>query len=125
MQEFLHLNGLDSLLSSLDQMSGRGFTCFTDAILQMDCISCIRCVLNTSLGLDYFISSDVYTKKLTMGKYSDTSVKETSKLLKISASYLWSIENGNRSPSIKVIIKMSELYKYSIESLLEGKKICS
>lgn len=67
-QEFLELDGLDSLLDSLDQMSGRGFTCFSDAILQIDCISCIRCVLNTRLGLEYFINSDVYTKKLTMGK---------------------------------------------------------
>ena len=49
-------------------MAGRGFTCFSDAILQIDCISCIRCILNTNIGLEYFISNDVYTKKLTMGK---------------------------------------------------------
>ena len=48
-------------------MAGRGFTCFSDAILQIDCISCIRCILNTGIGLEYFVSNDVYTKKLTMG----------------------------------------------------------
>ena len=66
-QEFLELDGLDCLLDSLDQMAGRGFTCFSDAILQIDCIACIRCLLNTNIGLEYFISGDVYTKKLTMG----------------------------------------------------------
>ena len=48
-------------------MAGRGFTCFSDAILQIDCISCVRCILNTGIGLEYFVSNDVYTKKLTMG----------------------------------------------------------
>ncbi|KAH3833188.1 hypothetical protein DPMN_106491 [Dreissena polymorpha] len=47
-------------------MSGQKFTCFSDAILKMDCISCVRCILNTTAGLQHFISSDVYTKKLTM-----------------------------------------------------------
>ena len=68
LQEFLYLDGLDSLLDSLYQMSARSFTCISDAILQMDCISCVRCVLNNTLGLEFFINSDVCTKKLTMGK---------------------------------------------------------
>ncbi|KAL4230347.1 Inverted formin-2 [Mactra antiquata] len=69
LQEFLHRDGLDSLLDALYQMSSKGFVCFSDAILQMDCLSCIRCILNTSFGLDYFINNDLYTRKLTMGKY--------------------------------------------------------
>ncbi|XP_060569585.1 inverted formin-2-like [Ruditapes philippinarum] len=66
LQEFLSLDGLDSLLDSLYQMSARSFTCISDAILQMDCISCVRCILNNTLGLEFFINSDVCTKKLTM-----------------------------------------------------------
>ncbi|WAQ97742.1 INF2-like protein [Mya arenaria] len=76
--EYLELNGLDSLLDSLDQMTGRsGFTCFSDAILQIDCISCIRSVLNSSVGMEYFINNDIYTKKLTMAlNCSDTLPKK-------------------------------------------------
>ena len=74
LQEFLDLGGVDSLLDSLDQMAGRGFTCFSDAILQIDCISCIRCILNTGIGLEYFVSNDVYTKKLTMGNVPHLNV---------------------------------------------------
>jgi len=69
LKEFLDLDGLDSLLDSLDQMTGRfGFTCFSDTILQIDCLSCIRSIMNTALGIEYFINNDVYTKKLTLGK---------------------------------------------------------
>jgi DNA-binding XRE family transcriptional regulator len=45
------------------------------------------------------------------------SVPESAKLLGISESHLWSIENGNRKPGKKVIIKMSKLYKAKIEEL--------
>ncbi|XP_060080017.1 inverted formin-2-like [Ylistrum balloti] len=65
LQEFLDLDGLQSLLTSLCQMTGRGFTSFSDAIFQLDCISCIRNILNTHVGLDFMIKNDGYTSKLS------------------------------------------------------------
>ncbi|XP_033743492.1 inverted formin-2-like [Pecten maximus] len=66
LQEFLDLDGLQSLLTSLCQMTGRGFTSFSDAIFQLDCISCIRNILNTHVGLDFMIKNDGYTSKLAL-----------------------------------------------------------
>ncbi|XP_067660533.1 inverted formin-2-like [Haliotis asinina] len=65
LQEFISLSGLDSLLDSLCQMTGKAFTGFSDAILQIDCISCIRAILNTRVGLDHFLSTSTCIKKLT------------------------------------------------------------
>ncbi|OWF54490.1 inverted formin-2-like [Mizuhopecten yessoensis] len=66
LQEFLDLDGLQSLLASLCQMTGRGFTSFSDAIFQLDCISCIRNILNTHVGLDFMVRNDGYTSKLAL-----------------------------------------------------------
>ncbi|XP_076467924.1 inverted formin-2-like [Babylonia areolata] len=67
LQEFVSLGGLDSLLDSLCQMTGKTFTSFSDAILQIDCISCIRAILNTHLGIDYLLQTPSAANKLVMG----------------------------------------------------------
>ena len=45
------------------------------------------------------------------------SVREASKLLEISESHLWSIENGNRKPGKGLIVKMARLYSVNIETI--------
>ncbi|KAL8612531.1 hypothetical protein ACOMHN_053596 [Nucella lapillus] len=67
LQEFVALGGMDSLLDSLCQMTGKTFTSFSDAILQIDCISCIRAILNTHLGIHYLLNTPTAANKLVMG----------------------------------------------------------
>ncbi|KAK7475289.1 hypothetical protein BaRGS_00033436 [Batillaria attramentaria] len=67
LQEFVSLGGLDNLLDSMCQMTGKSFTSFSDAILQIDCISCIRAILNTPLGIDHLLHSSDDTNKLVIG----------------------------------------------------------
>ncbi|KAJ8316813.1 hypothetical protein KUTeg_004717 [Tegillarca granosa] len=68
LQEYMDLDGLDSLLDSLSNMTGKSFTSFSDAILRLDCISCIRAILNTSVGLDYMVQNESYVAKLALAK---------------------------------------------------------
>ena len=65
---FLELGGVSTLLDSLEKFNGKGFTNFSDAVLQLDCISCIRSVLNTKPGIKYFVEQEDYTAKLACGK---------------------------------------------------------
>ena len=74
LQEFISLDGLNSLLESLYQMTGKSFTSFSDAILQLDCISCIRAILNTRVGLDYFLTNEKCARTLGLGKDKEHSV---------------------------------------------------
>lgn len=69
LHEFLELDGLESLLDSLIQMTAKGFTSFSDAIHQLDCLACVRAILNTNTGLDFMVRHDMYTPKLSLGKY--------------------------------------------------------
>ena len=70
LREYLDRDGLDIMLNSLCEMAGRGFTSFSDAILQLDCVSCIRAILNTSIGLDFMVRHQGYTAKLILGECS-------------------------------------------------------
>jgi transcriptional regulator with XRE-family HTH domain len=45
------------------------------------------------------------------------NVKEVAKLLDISTSHIWNIENGNRSPGKVLIVKLCKLYGAKIEDL--------
>ncbi|XP_061183577.1 inverted formin-2-like isoform X2 [Saccostrea echinata] len=66
LREYLERDGLDIMLNSLCEMTGRGFTSFSDAILQLDCVSCIRAILNTNVGLDFMVRHEYYTAKLIL-----------------------------------------------------------
>ncbi|XP_059165021.1 inverted formin-2-like [Physella acuta] len=67
LQEFISLDGLDSLLDSLGHMTGSKFSGFSDAILQIDCLSCIRAVLNSRVGMDTLVNSRDGIYKLLRG----------------------------------------------------------
>ncbi|KAH9510002.1 hypothetical protein Btru_044810 [Bulinus truncatus] len=67
LQEFVSLDGLDSLLDSLCHMTGSKFSGFTDAILQIDCLSCIRAILNSRVGMDTIVNSSDGIYKLLKG----------------------------------------------------------
>ncbi|RUS85552.1 hypothetical protein EGW08_006695 [Elysia chlorotica] len=67
LKEFVALDGLESLLDSLCHMVGPKFSGFSDAILQIDCLSCIRAVLNSRVGMDALVASPQGLKKLLKG----------------------------------------------------------
>ena len=69
LSEFLSLDGLDSLLHSLILLAGRGLTSISDSVLQLDCLGCVRSILNTRVGLQYFLDQPGYTNQLALGKY--------------------------------------------------------
>ena len=67
---FLQLDGLQTLLESLEKFNGKGFTNFSDAVLQLDCISCIKSVMNTKAGMKYFVDQEDYVNQLSFGEFT-------------------------------------------------------
>ncbi|XP_022236509.1 inverted formin-2-like, partial [Limulus polyphemus] len=66
MLEFLELDGLDVLFESLERLSercGNGAR-FEDALLQLECVGCVRTVMNSRPGLDYIVEHSEHTRKL-------------------------------------------------------------
>lgn len=67
MVQFLELSGLDLLLEALDRLSGRGCSRITDALLQLTCVSCVKAVMNSSIGIHFIMENEGYVRKLSQG----------------------------------------------------------
>ena len=68
--EFLMLGGLGSLFEVLAKLSERGLAKFSDAFLQLECVRCIKAVMNNVTGLEFMASDSSLTRQLGTGKKS-------------------------------------------------------
>lgn len=66
--EFLVLGGLTALFEVLEKLSERSLVRFTDAFLQLECVRCIKTVLNNVSGLEFIINDSSLTNQLVIGK---------------------------------------------------------
>ena len=66
--EFLELGGLTSLFEVLEKLSERSLAKFSDAFLQLECVRCIKAVLNNVAGLEFITSNSSLTNQLVIGR---------------------------------------------------------
>ncbi|KAK7067270.1 Inverted formin-2 [Halocaridina rubra] len=64
LEDFLSLDGLGILFEALERLSEKKFSSIADAILQLECVLCIKAVMNAKSGLEYIVSNEDYTRKL-------------------------------------------------------------
>ena len=60
---------LQVLMDAVDTMSQRRVTALSDAMLLLECVSCVKHVLNSKIGLEYLIEQQEYTRKLARGEF--------------------------------------------------------
>ena len=66
LSEFLVLGGMNCLLDSLSCLSGTRR--FSEALEQIECVRCIKAVMNSPTGLELMIQSNELTRSLIKGK---------------------------------------------------------
>ena len=71
---FLEHDGLSAIFDSLEVVGNRGFSSLTDALRQLECVGCIKAVMNNVFGLEFIIHypEKKYLRKLSQGMYVDT-----------------------------------------------------
>ena len=67
---FLEHEGLSTLLDTVDTISSKRVQ-LSEALLLLECINCVKGVLNNKVGLEYIIQNKECLKKLTKGEYYD------------------------------------------------------
>ncbi|KAK3105339.1 hypothetical protein FSP39_022941 [Pinctada imbricata] len=68
-QSFLDNGGLDVLLDCVDEVGTRRVNQLSDALLLLECVSCIKKLVNNKSGLGYLVQHGLYTQKLVKGMY--------------------------------------------------------
>ena len=66
-QGFLDAGGLEVLLEHVDNLGSRRVQNLSDAMLLLECVACIKNVLNSKPGMEYLIQNSTYTTKLVKG----------------------------------------------------------
>lgn len=65
-EEFLSFGGFEVLFEGLIRLSGRRLS-FVDAFLQLECVNCIKEVMNSKPGLHYMIHDKQFSRHLVKG----------------------------------------------------------
>ncbi|PVD34474.1 hypothetical protein C0Q70_05749 [Pomacea canaliculata] len=68
MQGFLDNEGLEALLDCIDSLGSRRVTQLSEALLLLECMSCVKCVMNSKLGLESLVQRPDYICRLVKGK---------------------------------------------------------
>lgn len=66
--EFLVLGGLTTLFEVLEKLCERGLAKFSDAFPQLECVRCIKAVMNDVTGLEFISRDPTLTTKLVTGE---------------------------------------------------------
>uniref|UniRef100_A0A2C9K4F2 FH2 domain-containing protein n=1 Tax=Biomphalaria glabrata TaxID=6526 RepID=A0A2C9K4F2_BIOGL len=71
LQGFLDHEGLERLLDCVDTFASKRVTALSDALILVECVECIKSVLNSKIGLSVLVHKSEYTRRLI--KAMDTS----------------------------------------------------
>ena len=71
MEQFLTLGGLSAIFDALEALGMQGFSSITDALRQLECVNCVKAVMNNKFGLEFIIAQpgEGFVKKLAQGAY--------------------------------------------------------
>ena len=69
MEQFLSLGGLSSIFDALEALGRLGFSSIADALKQLECVACVKAVMNNKFGLEFIIAQpgEGFVKKLAEG----------------------------------------------------------
>jgi hypothetical protein len=66
-EHFISVGGIAALFDALEALGKKGFSSIVDAIRQLECVGCVRAVMNNRFGLEFMVeaSGDTFVRKLT------------------------------------------------------------
>lgn len=68
-EQFLAIGGMSALFTALEALGQRGFSSLSDALRQLECVGCVKAIMNNRFGLEFIIAShgEGFVKKLAQG----------------------------------------------------------
>lgn len=75
MEEFLEKGGLVAIFDALSALANQQMLSMGDALPQLECVECLKAVMNSPYGLDFMIHSgnDRFVNKLVLGEPSSSN----------------------------------------------------
>ena len=92
MEHFITVGGIPALFDALETLGRKGFSSIVDAIRQLECVGCVRAVMNNRFGLEFIVEAmgETFVKRLTEGEQGLSSRRKKHALsLSLSLSLSW------------------------------------
>lgn len=67
MKDFLEFGGMEVLLQSLERLESLNTNGFLRAVMQLECVYCIKSILNSTAGLSFLSENIKFTRQLGRG----------------------------------------------------------
>ncbi|XP_076038925.1 inverted formin-2-like [Oratosquilla oratoria] len=119
LEEFLDLDGLGVLFESLERLSDRGFSSIADALLQLECVRCVKAVMNSTTGLEYLVREHSYTRKLAKALDSKNLLVKKQVFELLSALCLYSEKGHALALDALSSYKVSRQKRYRFTLVIE------
>lgn len=110
-EHFISIGGIPALFDALEALGKKGFSSIMDAIRQLECVGCVRAVMNNRFGLEYIVETtgETFVRKLTEG----IALRDASLLQRLVATDMQAL-------SITVVIKLFSVLRLRGFSGREG-----
>ena len=69
---FLDARGFDVLMDSIDVMSAKRVTALADALTLLECVTCVKSIMNSKVGMEFLTLNHSLIGKLIRGRYIST-----------------------------------------------------
>ena len=68
-EQFITIGGIPALFDALEALGKKGFSSIVDAIRQLECVGCVRAVMNNRFGLEFIVEAtgEAFVTRLTEG----------------------------------------------------------
>ena len=72
MEGFLEEGGLEVLLKGVESVSSRRVVNVADAMILLECVNCVKCVMNSKIGLNIITQHKDYVQILFKGRFMNS-----------------------------------------------------
>ena len=78
-EQFITTGGITALFDALEALGKKGFSSIADAIRQLECVGCVKAVMNNRFGLEFIIETtgETFVRKLAEGTFLHAASRHT------------------------------------------------
>ncbi|XP_053399778.1 inverted formin-2-like isoform X2 [Mercenaria mercenaria] len=116
--EFLDLNGGETLLDLVDTLGIRRVTQLSDALLLLECIGCIKTLMNSKMGLAYLVEHGGSLKRLVTALDTNNVMVKKQVFELLSALCVYSTEGYQLTLAALDSFKVAKKHRYKFSVIV-------
>ncbi|GFN80727.1 inverted formin-2 [Plakobranchus ocellatus] len=122
MQGFLDLQGLERLLDCVDTLALRRVTVLADALVLVECVECIKAVLNSKIGLALLVENSESCKRLIKAMDTNNAMVKKQVVELLSALCMYSPEGHRLAMDALDTFKVMKQMRYRFSLVINELK---